>query len=201
DRSERERLNAPAGPFTSILLARKPHLKGSATISEPVFPGAGIIVQRSVEVNSTNSFQEALLQKPFFYPHERGGVVFHSDHNGCRVDKPMPKSLWHGPQIDTYAPMTMSNKPPAANSLRPVSMLFKISNISTFYSAQAARQRDACDAVRSLLVFGIRDTQRRGICSASKQVHICISLAALGMTAVVSGPQSRPDTYNRNIRP
>src|SRR5262249_44552397 len=64
-RSERERLNAPAGPFTSILLARKPHLKGSATISEPVFPGAGIIVQRSVEVNSTNSFQEALLQKPF----------------------------------------------------------------------------------------------------------------------------------------
>jgi|SRR5215831_4505906 len=51
-------------------------------------------------------------------------------------------------------------------------MLFKISNLSTLYSGQAARQRDACGAVRSLLVFGIRDTQRRGICSASKQVHI-----------------------------
>src|ERR1700756_395589 len=87
ERSERERLDASTASFVSVLRAREPHLKRSAAIPEPVLSRCRnhrnpLVAHGCIQVDSTNSLQKALIQKPLLYPRERSVIVLHRDHHG-----------------------------------------------------------------------------------------------------------------------
>src|ERR1700704_657158 len=56
-----------------------------------------------IQINSSNSLQEILLQEPLLHPEERSVIVVHRDHHGRLTDQPFPHSLRDGAQIHAEA--------------------------------------------------------------------------------------------------
>ena len=93
--SERKRLGPLRPPPLGILASVELRRKRSSRVPEPVPSRCrnqrqGFAPQCCIEVHPADPFEEVLLQKPLFHPHECGVIVFHRDQHRGLANKPLP---------------------------------------------------------------------------------------------------------------
>src|ERR1700704_1378474 len=104
DSTERQRLRpAPRRTFR-VLVPVEVNQERPSSMPKPMRPrrrneSNSFIADSRVQINSSNSLQEMLLQKPFLHPEERSVIVVHGDHHGRLTDQPFPQSLRDRAQI------------------------------------------------------------------------------------------------------
>ena len=108
DRPEGQRFQASASPLPRVLSPREVHQERPSAIPEPMNPRRRnqrdtFVAHRRIQIDSADSLQKLLLQKPFLHPGECRIVVFHGDHQSALLHQPVPKFLGNSPQVNAYS--------------------------------------------------------------------------------------------------
>src|ERR1700692_532570 len=97
-----------AGPLPSVFRTIEVDEKRPPAIPKPMAAWCRnernpLAPHSGVQIDSADSLEKLLFQKPFLHPNECCIVILDSDHQRSLLDEPFPNSFGNGTQIDAHA--------------------------------------------------------------------------------------------------